>query len=142
MVVKHKKRSGVPNVDANRVGGGDWDDNHIYTAGTPFVAGRFSAFFDTLTLTKSQSPTFFYFNKTQAGGYRLFIDQGLLPVVSNATLNFSGVASIFPLPLPSGWSFDCYSEDGAIDFQFLYDGNPADPTFVWRVEGALYAEVA
>lgn len=141
MAVKHKKVSGLPNVDQQHVGGADWDDGHLYTAGTPFVAGRFSAVFDTNTLTKNQSPTFFYFNKIQDGGYKLFIDESLLPVAENATLRFSGIASIFPLPLPANWSFDCYAEAGAIDFQFLNNGNPADPTFAWRVEGMLVAEV-
>lgn len=141
MAIKHKKVSGAPNVDSQHIGGGDWDDNHLYTAGAPFVAGRFSAFFDGSTLAKNQSSSFFYFNKTQDGGYKLLVDRDQLPVPIGATVRFSGVASIFPLPLPAGWSFDCYAEDGAIDFQFLYNNDPADPGFTWRVEGALFAEV-
>lgn len=141
MAIKHKKVSGVANVDGQHVGGADWDDSHRYTAGTPFVAGRFSAFFDTATLAKNQSPSFFFFNKIQDGGYKLFIDVDQLPVATGATLRYSGIATISPIPLPAGWSFDYYAEDGALDFQFLYAGNPADPTFVWRVEGALIAEV-
>lgn len=140
MSLKHKKVSGLPNVDANHIGGADWDDSHQYTAGTPFIAGRFTAFSDG-TLTTSQSPTFLSFSKFQAGGYSLVIDPSLLPVAQNATLLYSGIVSISPLPLPTGWSFSYYAADGEVMFQFLNNGNAADPAFVWRVEGVLFAEV-
>lgn len=36
-MIEHKKVSGVANTVSEKVGGGDWDDKHVYPVGSVFV---------------------------------------------------------------------------------------------------------